>query len=201
MTKQQLFEHAVIQCKKLVAGRKSLKYKIAKISLEVVPYKVLYTEYTVAEFAKRIGVAPKTLNSWRKEYLFVISKLGEKTPDIDKRPMDRLALDTTLKQVTLNTPPKKVRKIYKDITTKGIGRENVYILASIKRLKTIDTYINHKAPLARIDLAHLRRALVLCNSISAGIEEFLDNKSQFFKNRKNKKEKRDLDLIKHINKI
>ena len=63
-------EIAIIRCKELVLKRDALKYRIAKISLTILPYKTS-SKYAIIQFSKKVGVHSKELMFWRDdlEYL------------------------------------------------------------------------------------------------------------------------------------
>jgi len=169
--------------------------------------------YSVMKFAEDIGIGYKALQRWRREYSLVISKLDIKKPkkknnrkvnhqkvrqNPDKgvapdtallfgkhkgTPINRKALEATLKEVSKDTPKKKVNEIYNSYLKKGNNADDAYILDIIKRIRTIDFAINHRFILKKMDQKDLKLIHDYAKSICEGLDDHFSGKKS--KSRKN----------------
>ena len=165
------YKNLVEKARKLVAMRNTMKYEIAKIAIEVCSSTVGGKEsihaYSLQRFAEDIGVHPKALYRWRREYEVVISKIGS------EKKLSRKALEETLKKTKKDTPKAMVEKIYNAEEKRLSSAEDHKVHDFIKRLKNIDFYFNHSLVLSKADRSQLEIARELSKSIYFGLDNYL----------------------------
>lgn len=183
---EEAYKKAVKKAIKLVKAIKDARYEVAKIAISVCDIKTGggtgKNHYTITSFAKDIGINPNTLHRWRREYLLVISKIGDNK-------IKRMALDATLKRVDSKTPPSSVRKIYVSELKKHKTEDDTKLEDCLKRVKTIQFLICHQFKLDKMNKETLLAIKEICLSIDREIDE------RVIKNKPRKK-KRDVALQK-----
>lgn len=178
----ELYNKYIHRAKHLLETIKSYQIEIVKMVLEVCDIRhggISHDVFTIKRFALDIGMNPKTLQNWVREYKNVALKLTLEEQNNLKSAEDWKKIRQVNKIVDRNAPKEEVRKIFRTDYEPSFLIEINNFIASQKHLK----YCLNKRDMSLVSIDTWMNLMNLLDYNSDEINKFLTRISKLNNNR------------------